>query len=288
MASASISLSLLWTLVLLVTALLLALVVAAQILATYTSAYLAAPTEITTFLDAVDFSIQENESYDRDVSRVQRLDDKLRLGRLLQEIQRGGDDLREDLNRLVLAEGGTKLSIGARVLWAIHRKQLEERVRRLDMLRMRFLVVYMGIIATAAGERGKHAERTMARMSLKDHEKAASHYQHHHHHHHHNDDDDDDHHHPGIPKAPPLPRSLTENIKHRTSSQRSVTMQPMSSRDSHRAGWEGVVQELRHSPLMHKRHASIEMASRSPTPVSPLSSPLSLSPSEKLESLSED
>ncbi|KAI0596320.1 hypothetical protein F4775DRAFT_314667 [Biscogniauxia sp. FL1348] len=283
MASASISLSLLWTLVLLVTALLLALVVAAQILATYTSAYLAAPTEITTFLDAVDFSIQENESYDRDLSRVHRLDDKLRLGRLLQEIQRGGDDLREDLNRLVLAEGGTKLSTGARVLWAIHRKQLEERVRRLDMLRMRFLVVYMGIIATAAGERGKHAERTMPRMSLKDHDKTPSHY----HHHHHHNDDDDDHRHPGIPKAPPLPRSLTENIKQRTSPQRSVPMQP-SSRDSHRSGWEGVVEELRHSPLMHKRHASIEMASRSPTPVSPMSSPLSLSPSERLESLSED
>ncbi|KAI1497829.1 hypothetical protein F5X99DRAFT_421068 [Biscogniauxia marginata] len=273
MASASISL--LWTLVFLVTALLLALVVAAQILATYTSAYLAAPSDITTFIDVVDFSIQENESYDRDLNRVQRLEDKLRLGRLLQEIQRGGDDLREDLNRLVLGEGGTTLRAGARIFWAIHRRQLEERVRRLDLLRMRFLVVYMGIVATAAGERGKHAERTIPK-SLRDPEKTASHCH-------------DDHH--SIPKAPPLPRGLTDNMKHRTT-QRSVTMNSLSHHDKgeqpHRSGWEGVVQELRHSPLMHKRHASIERAMRSPTPMSPLGSPLTLSPAEKMESLIED
>ncbi|KAI5923906.1 hypothetical protein F4810DRAFT_153148 [Camillea tinctor] len=280
MTDTSISLSLLWSLVFLVTALLLALIVAAQILATYTSAYLAAPTEITTFLDAVDFSIQENESYDRDVSRVQRLEDKIRLARLLREIQRGGDDLREDLSRLVQSEDGTKLSIGARLLWALHRKQLEERVRRLDMLRMRFLVVYMGIVATTAGERGKHSGR--ARMSLKGHGKVGSHY------HHDDNDDDDDHRHPVIPKAPPLPPDLNGNIKNKTPSQRSSTIQSLSSRDSHRAGWDSVVQELRDSPLMHKRHASIERASRSSTPISPLGSPLSLSPSEKLESLSED
>ncbi|EMR65708.1 hypothetical protein UCREL1_7317 [Eutypa lata UCREL1] len=101
--------SLLWTLILVVAALFLALVVLTQILSTYTTAYLAAPREIAIFVDAVDFSIQENESYDRDVARVQRLDDKLRLGRLLREIQKGGDDLREELNRLMDNEDSTSL-----------------------------------------------------------------------------------------------------------------------------------------------------------------------------------
>jgi len=136
------------TIVLLTAACLLSLVVLVQVGATYTSAYLSAPSEITTFIDAVDFSIQENESYDKDVSRVQKLEDKLRLGKLLREIQRCSDDLREDLNGLLADEGGTRIRTQKRLLWANKRKRLEERVRRLDMLRMRFLVVYMGISVT--------------------------------------------------------------------------------------------------------------------------------------------
>ncbi|KAF3057949.1 hypothetical protein GL218_05314 [Daldinia childiae] len=113
---------LLWTLLLLVTALCLALLVAAHILTSYATAYLAAPHEIATFLEAVDSSIQENEGFDGDVEKVPRLADKLRLGRLLREIQKSGDDLREELNRLILAEGGRTLRISARLLWAGHRK----------------------------------------------------------------------------------------------------------------------------------------------------------------------
>src|SRR5690348_12887336 len=108
-----------WTIVLLLTALALTLVVLIQTLARHATAYMAAPREVTTFLDAVDFSVQENESYDGDVARVPLLEDKIRLGRLLREIQKGGDDLREDLNALLMDEGDSNtLRTGARLLWA--------------------------------------------------------------------------------------------------------------------------------------------------------------------------
>jgi hypothetical protein len=245
---------LLWTLILIVTALSLALVVCFHILSTYTSAYLVAPREITTFIDVVDFSIQENESYDRDVARVQRLEDKLRLGRLLREIQKSGDDLREDLNRLLAGEGSTLMRSSARFLWASHRQQLEERVRRLDMLRMRFLVVYMGVITTTAGEREKIAERSIP----KDTEKASVQR------------------HQSPPAPPPLPKSLTDSIKRRPPLMKLKTQAMGHSEKTeqpHRMGWMGVVQELQRSPLMRQRHASIEEAMRSP-PISPISSPL--------------
>lgn len=124
-----------WTFVLAVTAIFLSVVVTLQILSSYAKASIAAPAEILTFIDAVDSSVEENESYDRDVLRVQRLDDKLRLGRLLREIQRGGDDLREELNGLLMSESGDlttdgysdlrdlRLRATARLLWASKRSQ---------------------------------------------------------------------------------------------------------------------------------------------------------------------
>ncbi|EPE09872.1 hypothetical protein F503_04967 [Ophiostoma piceae UAMH 11346] len=200
-----------WALVLVLTALclslLLSLLVSAQIVARYTAAYWAAPREIATLLDAADSSLQENESYDRDVvARVPQREDKIRLGRMLQEIQRASDDLREDLNNVLVGghsqQYGSTEAVGmstgaaqlvdqkqpvrrkasqqhiaasttaycsslstsvspqlrtvARILWAARRIHIEERVRRLDMLRMRFLVVYMSIVAattTAAAEK---------------------------------------------------------------------------------------------------------------------------------------
>ncbi|KAI8944812.1 hypothetical protein F4801DRAFT_585046 [Xylaria longipes] len=251
--------SLLWTIVLLVSALSLALGAIALIVTTYTVAYLAAPREITTFVDAVDCSIQENENYDCDVAKVPRLEDKVRLGRLLREIQKQGDDLREDLNRLVIEEGGTTLRTSARVLWAGHRKQLEERVRRLDMLRMRFLVVFMGIVATTTGERAKDAARTAPKESQK-----------------------------AIPPAPPPPPPApvpgitkahtdgTHSTRHKPL--RRLTTQAMGysekTEHTHRSGWFGVVAELQRSPILRQRHASIEAAMRSPPPMSPIGSPL--------------
>ncbi|KIH93120.1 hypothetical protein SPBR_02858 [Sporothrix brasiliensis 5110] len=201
-----------WTLVLVLTALFLSLVVVGQIVARYGAAYRAAPREIAALLDSADSSLHENESYDRDVAKVSRRDDKIRLGRLLGEIQRAGDDLREDLNNVLvlrreldsgldypekdldvhlnpsLPRGSERrrttastdsrrppidpiqscpsprLRTSARVLWASKRTHLEERLRRLDLLRMRFLVVYMSIVAataTAAAERvEKSAEKS--------------------------------------------------------------------------------------------------------------------------------
>ena len=111
-----------WTIVLVLTALCLSIVVLSQILTTYASAYLAAPNEITVFLDTVDFSITENESYDRDIGKLQVLEDKVRLGRLLREIQRGGDDLREEVSRLLMGEDSQTLRTSARLLWASKKK----------------------------------------------------------------------------------------------------------------------------------------------------------------------
>ncbi|KAK6950740.1 hypothetical protein Daesc_007265 [Daldinia eschscholtzii] len=274
--------TLLWTLLLLVTALCLALLVVGPILTSYTTAYLAAPYEITTFLEAVDSSVQENEGYDGDVAKVQRLEDKLRLNRLLSEIRKSGDDLREELDHLVLAEGCRTLRPSARFLWAGHRRQLEERVRRLDMLRMRFLVVYMSIVAGTAGDRAKQAERT----TPKDPEKTALHFQH------------------QMPTRPFLPKGLTDSIKQRPALKK-LTMQTTTTTNQHendetphqtshqvshqtphrtpqkpphQMNWMGVVQELQRSPRMHKRHASIEMAMRSTPPATPLGSPVSLTP----------
>jgi len=226
------------TILLLLTACLVSVFVLGQIATTYTAAYLAAPSEITTFIDTVDFSIQENESYDRDVAKVTRLEDKLRMGRLLREIQKCGDDLREDLNGLLIDEGGTRLRSSTRLLWAVKRKRLEERMRRLDLLRMRFLVVYMGLIA---------AKSTPESIPARDPEK-----------------------HPHTPKMqlrPSLPHALTEGIT-RKPPLRRLTTQAMGHNDHsgspQKHGWAGVVAELQNSPLMHKRHASIETSMAAP------------------------
>ncbi|TVY89228.1 hypothetical protein LAWI1_G003944 [Lachnellula willkommii] len=231
------------TIVLLLTACLVSLFVLGQIATTYTIAYLAAPSEITTFLDTVDFSIQENESYDRDVAKVQRLEDKLRMGKLLREIQKCGDDLREDLNKLLIDEGGTRLRSSTRLFWAAKRGRLEERMRRLDLLRMRFLVVYMGLIAAKSNEQPRDPEK--------------QHY-----------------HTPKMALRPGLPHALTEGIQKKPPLRRLAT-QAMGHNQhvgaAPKQGWMGVVAELQNSPLMHKRHASIETAMASPR--SPRSSP---------------
>lgn len=251
--------SLLWAIVLLVSALSLALGVVALTLTTVTVAYIAAPREITTFIDTLDCSIQENETYGGHVDRAPRLEDKVQLSRLLREIQKQGDDLREDLNRLVVEEGGTTLRMSARLLWAARKKQLEERVRRLDMLRMRFLVMFMGIVATAAGERvkDKDAARTAPRVAEK-----------------------------AIPPAPPLPPALrpigtksysectTPQTPLRRFSTQSIGPHSEKAERPHRTGWFGVVAELQRSPILRQRHASIEAAMRSPPPISPIGSPL--------------
>jgi hypothetical protein len=229
-----------WILLLSLTALLLSLAVLAQTASRYASAYLTAPREVTAFLDAVDSSIEENESYDKDVAKVQRLEDKLRLNRLLRDIQREGDALRENLNAMIIGDEDMRLRLSARIFWAGKRVELEERVRRLDLLRMRFLVMHMGIIAGVATEAAAKQE---ASVKERDPEKVM------------------------MARSTPAPgalsRALTESIKSRPPLRR-LTTQAIGHQEtvegSHRRGWAGVVQELQRSPLLHKRHANIEMA----------------------------
>ena len=243
-----------WILVLSLTALLLSLAILGQIVSQYVKAYLDAPGEVSAFLDTIDSSIVENESYDHDISKLKRQEDRLRLNRLLREIQKGGDALSEDLNALTEGEDGSspRLKPAARLFWASHRRQLEEKVRRVDLLRMRFLVVHMGIItgAAAATEKKNAAGgggfgRDLA--APRDPEKWSS-----------------------IPRAPvppplprPLPDSLTEGIKSKPPLRR-LTLHAIGHPDAveggPRKGWAGVMQELQRSPVLRERHASIELA----------------------------
>lgn len=244
-----------WILLLSLTALLLSIAVIAQVASRYASAYLSAPQEVAAFLDAIDSTIAENESYNLDIAKIQRLEDKLRLGRLLRDIQKGGDALREDVNLLMVGEDDTRLRFGARLLWASKRGELQEKVRQLDLLRMRFLVVQMGIIAgiateDAAVKKKQAAAAAAAAMTahMSDIEKSDMAF--------------------SEPRPGFLPRSLTDSIKAKPAL-RSLTTHAIGHQNSvevpHRIGWAGVVQELQRSPLLHKRHASIEMTmARSP------------------------
>ncbi|KAL9941413.1 hypothetical protein D7B24_009585 [Verticillium nonalfalfae] len=258
-----------WTIILALTALCLSLVVLGQLLASHAAAYLAAPREAALLLDALDASIEENESYDRDLTKVPRLEDKIRLVRLLRDIQRAGDDLREALCALFVTSGfdgdendelasfntTTTLKASARVLWAVTRRDLEERNRRLDMLRMRFLVVYLGIVAERAPpavekqSSPKEKERRQERESEKLGTAAVAASK--------------------IPPAPtmaPTPamllsRALNEEIKRKPPLRRLTTQaigHSSNARPSHRTGWAGVVEELQRSPKLQARHAFIE------------------------------
>lgn len=246
-----------WTIVLVLTALCLSIVVLGQILTTYTSAYLAAPHEISAFFDTVEYSILENESYDLAVGRVTVLEDKIRLSRLLREIQKSGDDLREELNRLLEEDydsnGSPVLRTGARLLWASKKNILEDRVRRLDQLRMRFLVLYMGVITTMS-------VNTLA-SPRRDPEKPAVL---------HGTDEN------GSPRRA-LSKALAEGITKQPLLRRLTTQAIGHNNDTagvHKQNWFGVVQELQKSPKLQQRHASIETAmSRTPSPSSSSISP---------------
>lgn len=233
-----------WTFVLAVTAIFLSVVVTLQILSSYGKASLAAPAEILTFIDAVDSSVEENESYDRDVLRVQRLDDKLRLGRLLREIQRGGDDLREELNGLLMSESGDltsddysdlrdlRLRATARLLWASKRKRLEDKVRRLDMLRMRFLVAYMGLVSAGRVRKSEKSSSYTSQSAARP---------------------------PPPPPLPPLPLGVNTGLSKKKSRRRLSRAAALGRGDnidgSRKQGWAGVIRELQLSPLLQKRNA---------------------------------
>ncbi|KAK2074309.1 hypothetical protein P8C59_008526 [Phyllachora maydis] len=245
-----------WTLVLSLTALLLSLTVLGHAAARHAAAYAAAPREVQAFVDAVDSSIAENESYEGDVAAVPALDDKLRLSRLLRAIQREGDDLREDLGRLMARGPDDRpravLRTAARVLWASWRADLADRTRRLDLLRMRFLVVHLAIVTAAANrpppppQQQQQQQQTGARLGEKS---------------------------PVQQRAGPasgrLSRSLTDSVTAQLPLRRLQTPaigHQEHTASPHRMGWAGVVQELQKSPRMHKRQASIDAAMAASSP----------------------
>ncbi|KAK4230254.1 hypothetical protein QBC38DRAFT_441127 [Podospora fimiseda] len=237
-----------WILALSLIALLLSLAILTQIATRYAKAYLDAPTEISAFLDAIDSSIVENESYEHDISRVKRLEDKLRLNKLLREIQKGGDALREDISALMEGDdySSSRLTFKGRLFWGSHRRELGEKVRRVDLLRMRFLVVYMGVIAgNPSVEKEGKREKAVGIVPLAPAAK-------------------DDH----SEKLPMTPmRSMTDSLGEGIKSKpplRRLTLHAMGHQDhvggGPRQGWAGVMQELQKSPVLRERHASIELA----------------------------
>ena len=241
----------LWPSYITLTALLLSLLVLGQILATHYAAFKAAPAEMDIFLDALEFSSRENGSYDCDVDKVQRFEDRVRLNRILRDMRKCTDDLREQVRHLTTGIDSAKLRRIARILWATKRPHLEERVRRLDLLRMRFLVVYMGVVAT---QTPAVAERSSPMPSPKPIPTPPPL--------------------PGnfiptppiTPKPPPLPKDLsaptpkTQPLKKSSTAPLTKQEAEEKEKDEHRMGWAGVIAELQKSPLLHKRHASVESA----------------------------
>lgn len=129
---------------------------------------------------------------------------------------------------------------------------------------MRFLVIYMSIVAGASGEaaakqqqaaskekeKEKEKERDLEKAALRDHHNY--------------------HHERAVPRPGHLPRSLTEAVPKKLPFRRLTTQAIGHQENNHmpvRMGWAGVVKELQLSPRMHKRHASIER-SMSETPAS--------------------
>ncbi|KAJ8062386.1 hypothetical protein OCU04_008929 [Sclerotinia nivalis] len=222
-----------------------------QTLLTHLSAYNTAPQDLTTYLSVLESSVSENASYDHDISRISKLEDKLRLAGMVREIQKCGDELRELLDKMVSKEDHKRLKLGSRILWGTTRRDLEERVRKLDLLRMRFLVVYLGMVAAKTEVVLKEKEKEREK---EDADKVSG---------------------MGIgPLGSPirsrtLPSNLSENIK-RTPPLRRITSNAIGHNEGtgspQRSGWMGVVNELQSSPLMHKRRASVEQSSsiRSP------------------------
>lgn len=246
-----------WILLLSLTALLLSLVVLSHTASRYATAYLQAPGEVSAFLEALDSSIAENETYNTDIAKLKRVDDKARLARLLRDIQRGCDQLRDDLNGMLVGEVGSshaRLRNGARIFWAGNRVGLEAKLRRLDLLRMRFLVVHMGFITTISSEvAGRQQEAEAAATAAAVAAAAVAETER-----------------PYHPLAAPRPggfsRALTDSIKAKPPLRRLTAPAPGTPgppetvEGNHRRGWAGVVQELQRSPLLHKRHTSIEMS----------------------------
>lgn len=257
------------TMTFILAALLLSLLTMGQVVASHYYAYTSAPIEVQTFLDAANSSIAENESFDHDIMRLQT-SDRPRLIKLLDSIQKCGDDLREDLNHLTIDGSNTKLKTPSMLLWKTHRERLEARLRRLDLLRMRFLTLQMGLIASSSNSSPSHHDKAAERRAPPG--QFAK---------------------PGRPAIIPQ-HALAEAIK--KVGEKAAEKKPSTPQRSMSAARTGhnmtdiakgpqfsmasVISELQSSPKLHMRRASIErrtsvpMSPTSPTsnrPMSPLS-----------------
>lgn len=185
--------------------------------------------EIASFLDILDFSAHENDSYKSDdiLVRVQRMEDRARIDKLLQEIHKCVENLRNDVNKLVFVgkEGKKKLRVFARFLWLVRKSNLQERARRLDLLRTRFLVIYFELMAN------KIFSEYCSSPKLIDHEKVNE-------------------------SISPIPQS-SSLLQNKTKVQNLITLQTSPgpySLNNQKHGWTDVLAELQRSPLMQKRH----------------------------------
>lgn len=240
-------------------ALLLSLLTIGHVVASHVYAYHSAPLEFHTFLDAANSSIAENESFERDITRLQP-SDRPRLIKLMDAIQKCGDDLREDLGRLTIDGSESKLRTQSMLLWKTHRQRLDARLRRLDLLRMRFLILQMGLVAaspTASTHPHAHHEKASERRAPE-----------------------------GQFPRPAMPRhaltDMLQNIKEKGVQAEKKPSTPLRSMSAARTGHNmqdiakgpqfsmaSVISELQSSPKLHMRRASIER--RTSVPMSPSS-----------------
>ncbi|RKF57657.1 hypothetical protein OnM2_072075 [Erysiphe neolycopersici] len=211
-----------------------------QVSVSHTLAYFSAPMEIATFLDILEFSTQENESYKHDdiFVRVWRLEDRVRIDKLLREIRKCGDNLKNDLNNLVLFEKGgeKKLRVFARLFWLVKKSNLQAKARRLELLRTRFLVIYYEIMVNKI-----FTEYCSPSISSENYNVNTS--------------------------VTSLPRwDILQQNKKKAQLNNVMTIDTspdlLSISTTQKNGWSNVLAELQRSPLMQKRH---NLGERRPT-----------------------
>lgn len=253
------------TMTFILAALLLSLLTIGHVVASHVYAYKSAQLEFHTFFDAANSSIAENTSFEHDITGLQP-SDRPRLIKLMNAIQKCGDDLREDLGRLTVDGSDSKLRTQSMLLWKTHRERLETRLRRLDLLRMRFLTLLMGLVAashTASTHPHSHHEKASERRAPE-----------------------------GQFSRPMMPKhALTETlhkIKEKGAYAEKKPSAPQRSMSAARTGHNmqdiakgpqfsmaSVISELQSSPKLHMRRASIERRTNVPMSPSSMGSPTS-------------
>ncbi|EGS18500.1 uncharacterized protein CTHT_0051020 [Thermochaetoides thermophila DSM 1495] len=223
----------------------------------YYKSYLSASSEVSCLLETSDYLLAEADTYTHEVSKLPRLSDRVRLSKLVREFRREAEALRKEVNSLVLRRGqhqehgrgeGLALRPIARLGWAVYKGRLDERIRRVDVLRVRLLVAQVGVISNTIAESTPPPTRENSPgLGVIYEEKPLD-----------------------APPTPPLtPKTMPRkgwdssesfNTTELTPAKQKLTLQTDCVDTSSRKGWAGVVRELQKSPLLKERHASIELA----------------------------